>query len=251
MTDGADTSSLQFTKAEYADAPALTACANCEQAVSDQYFEVNGQTTCAVCTDLLRQAESVKPGIAGIGKAIAAGVGAGILGALLYYAVLALTGYEFGLIAIVVGVFVGRAVRWGSLGRGGRIYQVLAVVLTYLAIVSCYVPFIVQGLRESAAKQAAESQTDAGAATGQSPAEATPPTKLQVAFFLGIVGAVILASPFLAGFENVIGWIIIGIAVWEAWKVNRRAPFEVSGPFTITPPVPPLPPPLPPHTASV
>ena len=40
------------------------------------------------------------------------------------------------LIAIVVGLFVGRAVRWGSGGRGGRLYQGLAVVLTYLAIVS-------------------------------------------------------------------------------------------------------------------
>ena len=61
--------------------------------------------------------------------------------------------------------------------------------------------------------------------------------------FVGSAAATVMAI-------GLIGWIIIGIAVWEAWKVNRRAPFEVSGPFTLTPPVPPLPPPLPSHTAT-
>ncbi len=39
----------------------------------------------------------------------------------------ALTGYEFGLIAVLVGLAVGIAVRKGSSGRGGWRYQVLAM----------------------------------------------------------------------------------------------------------------------------
>jgi hypothetical protein len=56
----------------------------------------------------------------------------------------ALTGYEFGLIAIVVGFLVGAAVEKGSNGRGGWQYQTLAMFLTYTSIVSSYVPLIIR-----------------------------------------------------------------------------------------------------------
>ena len=74
---------------------------------------------------------------------MAAGIGVGLAGTIVYWAILAATGYEFGLIAIVVGFAVGKAVHWGSRGRGGWAYQTLAIGLTYLAIVSAYVPMIV------------------------------------------------------------------------------------------------------------
>ena len=37
------------------------------------------------------------------------------------------------------------------------------------------------------------------------------------------------ASPFLSGASNIIGILIIGIALYEAWKLNKRVP--VTGPF--------------------
>ena len=226
---------MQFDRAEYADASASApACGLCQKALADAYFEVNGQTMCAGCTDEVRQAHGVEPGKGGFVMAVGAGIGAGILGALLYYAVLALSGYEFGLIAIVVGLLVGRAVRWGSGGRGGRRYQVIAVGLTYLAIVSCYVPFIFQGLAESPSNQAGEAT--AGAADKAPVASEQPPaTAGGIVIALALFGAIVLASPFLAGFENIIGWLIIGFALYEAWKVNRRVHVEVAGPFAITP----------------
>jgi hypothetical protein len=236
VADAFKTSPIQFDRAEYADASvSAPTCALCQKTLADSYFEVNGQTMCAECTDEVRQAHSGTPGTGGIVKAIGAGIGAGILGALLYYAVLALSGYEFGLIAIVVGLLVGRAVRWGSGGRGGRLYQSLAVVLTYLAIVSCYVPFIIQGFRDADTKQTSEAT--AGAAAGQrAAADAEPPaTGGQIALALAVLGAIVLASPFLAGFQNIIGWLILGFALYEAWKVNRRIHLEVTGPFAITP----------------
>jgi hypothetical protein len=35
------------------------------------------------------------------------------------------------------------------------------------------------------------------------------------------------------GIQNIIGWLIIGFALFEAWKINRRVEVEVTGPFTL------------------
>ena len=52
---------------------------------------------------------------------------------------------------------------------------------------------------------------------------------------LGLLFLLLLASPFLAGFQNVIGLLIIGFALWEAWKANRRVPLAIAGPFALAP----------------
>src|SRR5439155_26102796 len=77
-------------------------------------------------------------------KAAGLGLLAAIGGSVLYYAVAAITGYELAIVAIAVGFMVGKAVRRGSGNRGGRAYQVLAIVLTYFAIVSTYIPLAVK-----------------------------------------------------------------------------------------------------------
>ena len=233
MTDPSVTPAVQFTKAEYADPGAATAtCALCQHAVGDRYFEVNGQTTCEACAEQVRQAHGVRPGVGGFARAVIAGIAAGAAGALLYYGVLALTGYEFGLIAVVVGYMVGRAVHWGSSGRGGALYQTTAVALTYLAIVTCYVPFIIEGLSK-APQQEAAAATAAEPATTAAPGEEPPPSGRDIVLFFGIFAAIVLASPFLGGFSNVIGWLIIGFALFEAWKINRRVDVAITGPYDV------------------
>ena len=47
------------------------------------------------------------------------------------------------------------------------------------------------------------------------------------------------AAPFLAGASNFMGWIIIGIALYEAWKINRRATVQINGPYAVNATVPP------------
>jgi hypothetical protein len=42
-----------------------------------------------------------------------------------------------------------------------------------------------------------------------------------------------LVLPFLGGFQNLMGIVIIAIGLYEAWKVNRSTPFSVSGPFMV------------------
>ncbi len=46
-----------------------------------------------------------------------------------------------------------------------------------------------------------------------------------VVFLMGLS----LAAPFLGGVQNVIGLLIIGFALWEAWKINRRKPLPITG----------------------
>ena len=143
---------LQFDKAEYSGATSEappTVCAPCQNALAGEYFHVNEQPFCATCKAEVERVLGGSPGPAGFVKAALGGIAGGIAGALLYYLVLALSGYEIGIIAIAVGFLVGKGVRWGTGNRGGRLYQALAVGLTYVAIVSTYVPAVVRGLSEA------------------------------------------------------------------------------------------------------
>ena len=127
------------------------------------------------------------------------GLGAAALGSVIFYGVTALTGYEIGLIGVLVGYLVGKAVRKGSGSIGGVQYQVLAVGLTYLSITSTYVLGILRY---------AHSADN----------------------YLKLFGAALIA-PVLGGLQNILGIIIIGIALWQAWKMNRRVDVKFTGPF--------------------
>jgi hypothetical protein len=125
------------------------------------------------------------------------GFGAAVLGAGIYFGIAALTGYEFGLVAIVVGVLVGSAVRKGSNGRGGWRYQLLAKFLTYTAVVVTDSSLIARELKNEWRAQAASSaaapagvNASTDAALGTSPR----PGPLMVAFGLALIIA-LLACP--------------------------------------------------------
>jgi len=194
--------SLQLDRAEYAE-NAPERCAACGQALGGSYYEVGGRVCCPSCQERLVAAREGRPGPAGFLLAAAAGLGAAAVGAAIYFAVRAATGYQFSLISILVGFLVGKAVHWGCGGRGGWPYQALAVLLTYLAIVSTYVPLIVE-----AAKQ----------------------QQIAAPLLLLIAAAV----PFMGG-VGILGWIIIAIGLYEAWKLNLRPPLTVTGPHALAP----------------
>ncbi len=37
----------------------------------------------------------------------------------------------------------------------------------------------------------------------------------------------------MTGIHNPIGLLIVGFALWEAWKINKRVPLVFSGPFAV------------------
>ena len=171
---------LQFDKAEYTGATSEappTVCAACQNPLAGQYFHVNEQPFCATCKAEVERVLGGSPGPAGFVKAALGGVAGGIAGALLYYLVLALSGYEIGIIAIAVGFLVGKGVRWGTGGRGGRLYQAMAVGLTYVAIASTYVPAVVRGLSEADTNPStASAPVEPAAVPGSTPASAPAAT---------------------------------------------------------------------------
>ena len=54
-----------------------------------------------------------------------------------------------------------------------------------------------------------------------------------IILFVLIIAAIAMAAPFLAGFENAIGIVIIGIGLYEAWKLNRRHVMTITGPHQL------------------
>jgi hypothetical protein len=146
----------------------------------------------------------------------------------------ALSGYQLGLIAIAVGWLVGKGVQWGTRGRGGAVYQALAIVITYLAIVSTYVPGVIEGLRQMDSERTAPTTATGTPAPGPATAAAAPTRAPSLAgFLIGLVVFVVLvlALPFLGGFQSILGLVFIAIGLYEAWKINRRVPLAISGPF--------------------
>jgi hypothetical protein len=252
-----ENSDLQFERAQFDGAAPHPGCKVCSTPLYSSYFEVNGETVCESCCYKLREATPTGSRVGRVLRATAAGAGAGLGGAILYWGILAATGYEFALIAIVVGFAVGKAVHWGSRGRGGWAYQTLAIGLTYLAIVSAYVPLIMteimkptpaaqaqtapqDGLTASAADNETAPQnslTTAAAsnatATEAAPADAKPAGLSSFLFALGVLLLIACAAPFLSGVQNVIGIVIIGIGMYEAWKLNRRLPLLITGPHAL------------------
>jgi hypothetical protein len=229
-----DTSALQFERAEFTQSSAAASCAACNTPLHSSYFLINGRMACEACR-YGAEAPDTSSGLGRLARATGAGTAAAIGGAVAYYAISAITGYEFALMAIVVGLAVGGAVKWGARGRGGWRYQALAMALTYLSIVATYLPPVIKGLRQHRDDTAASAPVDAGVAQTREAgaADARPPTFRTFAVAMILLVGLICALPFLGGLQNIMGLVIIGIGLYEAWKINRRVPLVISGPHAI------------------
>jgi hypothetical protein len=212
-------------------------CAFCGTPLHSSYFLLDAAPACEACRYRLEQEHQARPATAGFLRASAAGFGAAVASSVLYYAVTTLAEHEFALLAIVVGLMVGSAVRWGSRGRGGRAFQALAVFLTYMAIVTSYLPLVFQQMSETGEETVATEQTPvapaaSGAKTPDRAAAKEMPTLGQ--FILAVLALLAFAAalPFLAGAENLVGLLIIAIGLWQAWKLNQRKELDITGPFT-------------------
>lgn len=224
---------LQFDRAEFAGGHTGPACSTCKRPAENEYHHLNGRVFCTSCRAKIERSIEKLRQSGSLGRAALFGLGAAILGALVYYGVAAATGYEFGLIAIAVGFLVGKAVRKGSGSIGGRKYQVLAIVLTYFSISSAYVPPLTKAYYAAAAKhEKIEAEKFAQAPPG-APAP-RPPVHIGVVPFYAFMFVLALAAPVLGGFRNILGIIIMGIGIWEAWKFNRRVDVKFTGPFAVT-----------------
>ncbi len=229
------TTDLQFDKAEPkagSSAASALSCGYCARPIGAEYFSVSGRTTCAQCRATVATLMEPRRGTGPFMLALLFGLGAGIAGAIIYYAVIAITNFEIGIVAILIGYMVGYAVRKGAGGRGGRRFQVLAVTLTYIAVGLAYTPIAMKGALET--KTAASSEAaPAGAAqlvkTGASP--------IAVARSIGMLAVLAVALPVLvvAGSmpTGLLSAAIIFFGMQQAWRMTGLPRLVVSGPYRV------------------
>jgi hypothetical protein len=260
-----DAAPLQFDAPHHESPPAAMSCAMCSQPIQAVYYETGGSVVCARCRGKLESSIGSSGKGGRVLRASAFGFLAAVAGALVYYAIRAATGYEIGIVAILVGWGVGRAVFLGSGQRGGRGYQCLAVGLTYLAIATTYLPLAREELMEKKAAQhsatpsdsasVATASTDAAVETPTASTDTTSPAapaaaqakpaqseKLGVGgFLLGIAMllAFSIALPVFVGMGSPISILILGFGLVQAWRMNKRADLSVSGPYRLAPPAAP------------
>jgi hypothetical protein len=168
---------LQFDQAEFTTSPASgPACGVCQRPISDVYYEISGKVVCAACRQGMEAAlRGGSPLFRALG-ALMFGAVAAVAGAMLYYLILRTTGYNIGLVAVVVGAMVGGAVRRGTGNRGGVFYQILAVFLTYSAIVAMYVPLLYEEFAKGRDKERQAELVAKKVATETKPAQTAPKT---------------------------------------------------------------------------
>ena len=211
----------QFTTAEFApDGPKLT-CAACKQPLGGSYFLINRAQVCAECTNKI-QGQIPKDTHAAFVRALLFGIAGAIAGFALYVIFALATGLVVGFVSLAVGFIVGKAMHFGSRGVGGRRYQIVAVVLTYLAVSMSAVPIAIQQMRQHPAPT---QSADAAAA----PAGAN----MNVGRTLAVLALVGVASPFL-DLENpvhgIIGLVILFVGIRFAWRFTAGRTLNVTGP---------------------
>lgn len=252
---------LQFDQAEYTSpaaeaAAAETVCGGCKRPIVDQYYALNNLILCPECRDRVEEHWRGGSRLGRFAKATLLGTLAAVGGFAIYFGVLKITNMEIGLISILVGLLVGGAVRKGSGGRGGWAYQGLAMFLTYTAIVASYSGLFIPAIFAKFEADRAEKVLDKAKAEGAEkpgevaeeapakPAQAGPPAavpakvgeaeaKLPLPLALALFVGLLYALPIMVGMQQPIGLFIIGFALWEAWKLNKKAHLVINGPYAV------------------
>jgi hypothetical protein len=245
---------LQFDKATF-DAPrGGLSCQACNAAISDRYWQANGNPLCATCHDDIRSTEtSVRTGRSFLRAVLRAGAVALACG-IGYAAFVGLTDTSLALITIGIGYLVGSALQKVTRGFGTLRYQVLAVVLTYCAACMGYAVPIVKAFRERAAAVQRDAPRGAAPTPAVQPSPSPPapaPTAPLVTraaeapgvggFVVGIVAllAMCLAAPFFmlsSGFGSVLSLLIVGFGLLEAWRRAAGVQLTITGPHTVPAP---------------
>jgi uncharacterized paraquat-inducible protein A len=229
---------LQFQRAEPVAAEnalqiSTQRCVACQQLITGPYYHAQGQVVCPTCAERIQSGQQAPPAISLV-RGVLYGAGAALGGCILYATVAIVTGLEFGLMAIVVGIMVGKAIRYASHGLGGRTQQVLAVTLTYFAITTSYIPVIIYHSTKASKVAAQNTQVQSPNDDGPSqPATATKkPISVGTAFLYLFLLA--LAAPFLSltsGISGLISLVIIFFGLLQAWKLTGRTDILVMGPY--------------------
>ena len=219
-------------------------CVGCRRPLRSEYFDVDGQSTCRSCRDqVARLAETPREwGV--FFRACLFGFVAAVLGAIVYYAVIAITNFEIGIVAIAIGYMVGQGIRMATQGRGGRRFQVVALVLTYWAVGLAYVPFVFSEISKPDTSEQASISTATVADAPDAPADEEPAPEasassdgLNLPVALAILAGFSLLLPVLTVVSSMPGGVIsaaiIAFGMQQAWRMTAAPQPQISGPYRI------------------
>jgi hypothetical protein len=223
MLKSGESRTPQFTTAEYAaDGPTLK-CAACQQPIGGSYFQIRGAPVCPGCTEKIR-AQIPRDTHAAFIRALVLGIAGALVGLALYVVFALSTGLVIGWASVAVGYIVGKAMRVGSRGVGGRRYQVVAVLLTYFAVSMSAVPIAIEQSRQHQV-QAQSAET-----------AAQPRGQVNLGKVIATLAWVGIASPFLDlqdPVNGLIGLIILFVGLRFAWQSTASRWAKVSGPYIV------------------
>jgi hypothetical protein len=254
--------SPQFGTAEYAGSPGTDHCQFCHQPITGTYYRVNQALSCAACAVKAR-AELARDTHAAYVRALLFGIGAAIVGMILYATFTIATGIIIGYASLAVGWMVGTAMMKGSGGVGGRRYQIAAALLTYAAVSMAAVPVGIhyatthkhEQKQQSApsSNEPSSNQQSSNASNDQSSSgsgsddefqrqeqKANPnyrPVPPSRAALLGKLALLGIASPFMELWEGgpgigwIIGIVILIVGIRIAWRITAGRPLQIYGPF--------------------
>jgi hypothetical protein len=251
-----DAHDLQFDRAvpasQTSDAASQTmACASCAAPLRTWYFDVEGQPHCSACKQKAQQRSGAVREWGTTLRAALLGLGAAVAGAIIYYGVIAITDFEIGIVALLIGYMVGFSVRKGSHGRGGRLLQVIAAALTYFSVSLAYLPLAMKGTIDAALEgDSTAIVSDSAAVVADAPnAEAAAPDSLTGAaaaqngvqvnplLAVGMLIVFALALPLIVVFgslpSGLISALIIGVGMRQAWVMTRATELTIAGPFRV------------------
>ncbi|HKW39693.1 MAG TPA: hypothetical protein VJN39_00460 [Gemmatimonadales bacterium] len=235
---------LQFDHAEHPAPASGAVCGFCKQSIATTYFEINGQVACSRCRSQVMAAWNRGSPAKRFAKAFGLGAAAAALGAAVYYAFVSISNIDWSLVTVAIGVFVGSAVRKGSNGRGGWRYQLLAMFLTYSAVVATDSSLIAREFTkefraraDSVRATAGPSAALAGVGAATTASDSTLKTKRdRPGALVAVIGLVVLlglayAAPIAIGVASPLHLLIAGLGLYAAWKVNRGGALRVTGPY--------------------
>lgn len=200
---------MQFDRVEPLRPAAPPVCGSCSRILSGTYYTAQGRSLCAACGAAMKRAAEAPFDPARFLKASVFGVAAVAVGGGVNAFLASRWDLYVGWLSILAAVLVGFAVRLGSGNRGGRPYQILAVALAYLAMAAMFLP-IVQ-MREGS------------------------PSLVRLLSPLWVL----LIAPFLNGVQGLLLWLILGVSLLQAWRLNRASVVHLQGPFALESALPP------------
>ena len=240
--------------------PAAQACTRCGAPLRGTYHLLGESMICGKCRMQIDEKQTGGTGANRFLRATVFGIVAGIAGAALYYAFVKITNLEWAMITAIVGLMVGKAVHFGSHRRGGRKYQVMAVIVTYFSLSLAYLPFAMAGVREGLDGRSGTDSTSASqpadSLATRAHADSIAAARAAVDSFranagtgehAALIGVGLLALlaflailPVMVGMSSPLSALIMAFGLWEAWKMNRgEMAVTVTGPFRLGAPTPP------------